>query len=143
MTYRARTFARAAMNFGHASTTIAMKSLLATLIFTLAIAIAIAGPAAAETGIDINHADAKTLAEGLSDIGLVKAEAIVRYRNEHGPFRSVDELGRVKGIGPITLQKNRSLILIVPDAASTPRAHGQPTAAQRGAPPRPGRSLSA
>lgn len=141
MTYRARTFARAAMNFGHASTTIAMKSLLATLIFTLALAIA--GPAVAETGIDINHADAKTLAEGLSDIGLVKAEAIVRYRNEHGPFRSVDELGRVKGIGPITLQKNRSLILIVPDAASAPRAHGQPTAAQRDAPPRPGRSLSA
>ncbi len=35
----------------------------------------------------------------LPGIGPAKAQAIVEYLNQHGPFRTVDELRKVKGIG--------------------------------------------
>jgi len=47
--------------------------------------------------IDINSADQDDL-EQLPGIGPAKAEAIVAYRNEHGPFESIDELAEVDGI---------------------------------------------
>ena len=62
------------------------------------------------TTIDINQADAAQLAEGLVGIGLSKAEAIVRYREQFGPFESVDELSEVKGIGTSTIERNRARI---------------------------------
>lgn len=62
------------------------------------------------TTIDINQADAAQLAEGLVGIGLSKAEAIVRYREQFGPFESIDELGEVKGIGASTIERNRARI---------------------------------
>ena len=62
------------------------------------------------TTIDINQADAAQLAEGLVGIGLSKAEAIVRYREQFGPFESIDELGEVKGIGASTIERNRGRI---------------------------------
>lgn len=57
--------------------------------------------------IDINTADAATLADAMSGIGPAKAEAIVAYRNEHGPFKSVDDLMLIKGIGTATIDRNR------------------------------------
>ncbi len=62
---------------------------------------------AAERIVDINAASAAELAEGLVGIGPSKAEAIVDYRTENGPFESVDDLVLVKGIGPATIEKNR------------------------------------
>jgi len=56
--------------------------------------------------IDINSASAETLARVMSGVGPKKAEAIVRYREEHGPFRNVYELVRVKGIGKKTVKRN-------------------------------------
>lgn len=64
--------------------------------------------------VDINSADAKTLEKELIGIGPKTAQAIVHYRAKHGPFRSVDDLLKVKGIGPKTLEKNRDRILIKP-----------------------------
>jgi competence protein ComEA len=61
-------------------------------------------------GIDINSAPAAELAEALQGVGLRKAEAIVRYREQFGPFESVEELAEVKGIGAATLERNRALI---------------------------------
>jgi competence protein ComEA len=60
--------------------------------------------------VNINTADATTLARELSGIGLKRAQAIVDYRLKHGPFKSAEELRLVKGIGPAALQKNRELI---------------------------------
>ncbi|HEB98652.1 MAG TPA: helix-hairpin-helix domain-containing protein [Thiotrichales bacterium] len=58
-------------------------------------------------GVDINTASAEELAEALQGVGPSKAEAIVAYRKQNGPFRSVDELVEVKGIGEATIEANR------------------------------------
>jgi len=57
--------------------------------------------------ININTADAATLAGSLRGVGIKKAEAIVAYRSEHGPFKSIDELVNVKGIGDKMLEQLR------------------------------------
>jgi competence protein ComEA len=57
--------------------------------------------------VDINSADAETLAKELDGIGLARAKAIVEYRERNGKFRSADEVLNVKGIGPSVLEKNR------------------------------------
>ncbi|EAQ96796.2 ComEA family DNA-binding protein [Congregibacter litoralis] len=57
--------------------------------------------------VNINSATALELAEGLTGIGGSKAEAIVRYREEFGPFESIDELSEVTGIGAATVERNR------------------------------------
>lgn len=72
--------------------------------------LAIAGP------VDINTADAKTISEELKGIGLTKAQAIVEYRQKHGPFKSPDDLSLVKGIGERTVELNRADILVAPAA---------------------------
>lgn len=70
-------------------------------------------PAVAVVGkVDLNSADAETLARELNGIGEAKARAIVEYRNAQGPFTSVDELLEVKGIGAATLEKNRERLTV-------------------------------
>lgn len=66
--------------------------------------LAFAGP------VDINSADAEQLSESLQGVGPAKAAAIVAYREQHGPFRSLDDLTKVKGIGASLLDKNKGLI---------------------------------
>lgn len=62
--------------------------------------------------VDLNSADAQTLARELNGIGEAKARAIVEYREAKGPFTSVDELLEVKGIGAATLEKNRERLRV-------------------------------
>ena len=62
--------------------------------------------------VNINVADAATLAAALNGVGLSRAEEIVRYREAYGPFSSVEELAEVKGIGESTLEKNRTVITL-------------------------------
>jgi competence protein ComEA len=71
----------------------------------------VAGALFGAVQVDINSADAVTLARELSDVGLVKAEAIVAYRDAHGPFTSFDDLAKVKGIGPRVIEENRERIV--------------------------------
>ncbi len=73
-----------------------------------------AEPAAAmqPTSVNINAADAATLAAGLKGVGEARAREIVRYREMYGPFASPDELTEVKGIGQSTLDMNRQLITL-------------------------------
>jgi competence protein ComEA len=58
--------------------------------------------------VDLNSADAATLARELDGIGMARAKAIVEYRERNGKFRSADEILNVKGIGPAVLEQNRS-----------------------------------
>lgn len=57
--------------------------------------------------VDINSASAEEIATKLVGVGLVKARAIIAYRDEFGPFRVLDQLTEVKGIGDRTLELNR------------------------------------
>jgi competence protein ComEA len=63
-----------------------------------------------ETKVNVNTANAQQIAKTLNGIGIKKAEAIVAYRNQNGPFKSATELMKVKGVGAATLQKNANLI---------------------------------
>jgi competence protein ComEA len=62
--------------------------------------------------VNVNTADAETLSSELSGVGQSKAEAIVSYREQHGPYKNVEELTNVKGIGTATIDKNRSKIIL-------------------------------
>ncbi len=62
--------------------------------------------------VNINTADATTIASNLKGIGDAKAKAIVDYRKANGAFKSADDLVLVKGIGEKTVSANRSLIKI-------------------------------
>jgi competence protein ComEA len=77
-----------------------IKLFVISCLFFLLTSLAIAGP------VNINTADAKTIASSLSGIGESKAGAIVAYRNAHGDFQSVYDLAKVKGIGKKTVEKN-------------------------------------
>lgn len=81
----------------------ALKSLLFAVLLLCAASVS-AGP------VNINKADASTLAAELNGIGDKKAEEIVAYRKQNGPFKSVDELQRIKGIGAKIIEKNRKNI---------------------------------
>lgn len=58
------------------------------------------------SAVNINTATAEEL-KALPGIGAAKAKAIVEYREQHGAFKTVDELDNVKGIGPALLEKIR------------------------------------
>ncbi len=68
--------------------------------------------AATAEPVNINTEDAATLAESINGVGPKLAAAIVQYRKEYGPFRSVDELQHIKGIGPTTVEKNRANLTV-------------------------------
>ena len=59
--------------------------------------------------IDVNRANVKQLI-ALPGIGPALATRIVDYRERNGPFARVDELTRVKGIGPAKLERIRVLV---------------------------------
>jgi len=66
------------------------------------------GSGGSATGVNLNQASASDL-EALPGIGPVLAQRIVDWRTANGPFRSIDELGEVSGIGDALLAQIRSL----------------------------------
>ena len=62
--------------------------------------------------VNINVADATTLSKALTGIGQARAEAIVAYRKKNGPFKSIDDLAKVSGVGSRTVDKNRDNIVV-------------------------------
>lgn len=73
---------------------------------------ALSSPMAALAGpVNVNAADAETISSELKGVGMSKAQAIVAYRENHGPFKSYDDLTLVKGIGARTVEINRDNIL--------------------------------
>lgn len=73
--------------------------------------VACAGP------VNVNTADAETISAELDGVGISKAIAIVEYRQANGPFRKVEDLMLVKGIGERTLEINRKNIILDSNAA--------------------------
>jgi competence protein ComEA len=101
----------------------------------LLLALAFVGSVQANERININTADVATLDRVMDGIGPAKAAAIVEHRRVHGPFRTVDQLVNVKGIGPATLELNRARIMV--GAAPAPAAARTATNAPRPAAPAP------
>lgn len=62
--------------------------------------------------VNVNTADAATISTELKGVGMTKAQAIVEYREKHGPFQNADELSLVKGIGERTVEINRTDIRV-------------------------------
>lgn len=86
-----------------------MRALFAILAMVCTGLVATAEPA--ET-VNINTADAETIARVLNGVGLKKAEAIVRHRETHGRFDSAADLTAVKGIGESIVEKNADKIVV-------------------------------
>jgi len=82
----------------------------ALVLQSLVLAMAFAAQAAASDKVDINTADAATIDRVLTNIGPSKAEAIVAHRTANGPYKSLEQLAQVKGIGLKTVEKNRDRI---------------------------------
>jgi len=78
----------------------------------LSIILVFSGFAIQAAPVDINTADAKTIAKATKGIGLKKAEAIVAYRDKHGSYKSVADLAKVKGIGKKTIASNKAALSV-------------------------------
>lgn len=94
-----------------------LRSALSVLICLAPLA-AWAGP------VDINTADAATLAKELNGIGPNRAQAIVAYRTQHGPFKSADDLTLVKNIPQKIVDRNRENIRV--DGSRSAQAAAKP-----------------
>lgn len=101
-----RTFSRAFRRF----------PIIASVVF----ACALASPAVAADAIDINTATAEEFAAAMSGVGFRKAEAIVADREMNGPFTSIDDLVRVRGIGDRTVEANRERLSVAQPSAAPP-----------------------
>ncbi len=62
--------------------------------------------------VNINTASAEEMATLLKGIGAKKAQAIVEFREQQGLFATVNDIVKVKGIGPSFLAKNQSHITV-------------------------------
>ena len=85
---------------------------IGVMVVALSLVVASAGVGWSQTAsglVNVNTATASEL-QGLPGIGPSKAGAIIAYRSAHGPFKRVDDLVEVKGIGPKTLAKLRPLV---------------------------------
>jgi competence protein ComEA len=69
--------------------------------------------------LDLNTATAEDL-DALPGIGPVLAKRIVDYRAAHGPFKKIDDLEQVSGIGPKKLEKIKPFLIISEPGASPP-----------------------
>jgi len=62
--------------------------------------------------VDLNTADVDTIIAGTTGIGPGKAQAIVDYRRNNGPFATVDDVSKVLGIGKKLLEANRANFMV-------------------------------
>jgi competence protein ComEA len=83
------------------------------LVVALAMVMVFCGSIQAEnTGkINLNKATVEELSQ-LKGIGMKYAERIVQYRDKNGPFKNVEDILNVQGIGPRTLEKNKDRIIV-------------------------------
>jgi competence protein ComEA len=82
------------------------KNILLPLLFCIFSVAAQAGP------VNVNTADAETLAAELKGVGISRARAIVDYRQSVGPYQSPEDLLEVSGVGPKVLELNEGNIRV-------------------------------
>jgi competence protein ComEA len=90
---------------------ITLKGLLAALLLSLSLGVSGLTLAQDIAPINVNTADAELLAE-LPGIGPSRAAAIIEERENNGAFANVDDLTRVSGIGPATVDRMRDQVAI-------------------------------
>ncbi|WP_312216614.1 helix-hairpin-helix domain-containing protein [Pantoea vagans] len=56
--------------------------------------------------VSINEATAEQLSAAMNGVGLKKAQAIVNYREQYGPFSAIQQLSEVPGIGNALIERN-------------------------------------
>jgi len=77
--------------------------------------------------VDINTADVYTLQRMLDGVGEKKARAIVKFREEHGPYKTVYDLSQVFGIGEKIIEANKDRIVVnEPQGATAPATSTPP-----------------
>lgn len=79
---------------------------------------------AAQT-VNINTADAAQLASALSGVGEKKAQLIVAWRKENGAFKSLDDLAKIKGLGPKLIERNKDMIVFSSSEQGQNRTNGK------------------
>ncbi len=83
-----------------------IRRILAAAVLSLVAAVALAADA-----VNINTASAEELT-ALDNVGAARAQAIVEYREQQGPFPSISALANVSGIGTATLERNRDRLTV-------------------------------
>lgn len=86
-----------------------LKAMLSTLLLCMSLGLSSGVMAQAVAPINVNTADAELLAE-LPGIGPSRADAIIEERETNGAFESVEDLERVSGIGPATVDHMREQV---------------------------------
>ncbi len=71
-------------------------------------------PMTVQFRVDINHAEWPEFVT-LPDVGELMAKRIVEYRQQYGPYKSVDDLRKVRGIGPKTMEHLRPFLEPIPE----------------------------
>lgn len=86
-----------------------LKGVLAALLLSVSLGFSSGVLAQDMAPINVNTADVELLTE-LPGIGPSRAEALIEERETNGPFESVDDLERVSGIGPATIDRMRDQV---------------------------------
>jgi competence protein ComEA len=106
-----------------------MEDIMQRLLLALVLALC---SGAALAAINLNTATKDELV-ALPGIGPAKAQAILDYRKAHGPFKSIEEVKDVKGIGAKRFEKLKGELTVV-GVSAKPAAN--PAAKAAGAPQR-------
>jgi competence protein ComEA len=94
-----------------------LRNLFIVILFTvISLAVSAVEP------VNINTATVEEIAAAIKGIGPKKAEAIVTYRQQHGPFQVVDDLKKVPGVGDKIVESNRDNLTVGDKSQTMPGA---------------------
>jgi competence protein ComEA len=79
-------------------------------------------PLSVQYQVDLNTAEKPELVT-LPEIGDTLAQHIIDYRRQHGPFQSIDDLRRVRGFGPKTMERLRPYLVVASPSNAVATQH--------------------
>lgn len=89
----------------------ALLALISLLLAPLAVEVSAQQPGSGKAKVNINAAGLNEL-QGLPRVGPKIAQRILDFRKEHGPFKKIEELMKVKGIGEKMFNNLKDLITV-------------------------------